>query len=54
MIGDEHAHGFTQISDQDLAEHVRCIKQDMPEIVYNMMRGMLCSRGIHVSTPHIQ
>ena len=54
MIGDEYAHGFTQIFDQDLAEHVRCIKQDMPEIGYNMMRGVLRSRGIYVSIPRLQ
>ena len=53
MVGDEYSYGFTQISDQDLAGHVRCVKQDMPEIGYNM-RGVLRSRGIYVSIPRIQ
>ena len=53
MVGDEYSYGFTQISDQDLARHVRCVKQDMPEIEYNMIRGVLRSRGIYVSIPRI-
>lgn len=52
MVGSDSA--FTQISDQELCELVREIKQGMPEIGYNMMRGVLLSRGIHVSIPRIQ
>lgn len=52
MVGSDSV--FTQISDQELCEQARAIKQDMPEIGYNMMRGVLRSRGIHVSIPRIQ
>lgn len=40
--------GFTQISDDALRHQVQILKQEMPEIAYNMMRGILRSRGIHV------
>jgi hypothetical protein len=52
MIGDDVR--FTQISDQELRYQVEAVKRDMPEIGYNMMRGVLRSRGIHVSIPRIQ
>ena len=52
MVGDEHS--FTPVSDQELRDHVQAVKRDMPEIGYNMMRGVLRSRGIHVSIPRIQ
>ena len=52
MIGDQHS--FTSISDQELRDVVVSIKHDMPDIGYNMMRGILRSRGIHVSIPRIQ
>ena len=52
MVGDEQR--FTPISDQELRGHIQTIKQDMPEIGYNLMRGVLRSRGIHVSIPRIQ
>ena len=52
MIGDNHS--FTSISDQELRDVVVSIKRDMPDIGYNMMRGILRSRGIHVSIPRIQ
>ena len=51
MVGDEQS--FTPISDQELRGHIQTIKQDMPEIGYNIMRGVLRSRGIHVSIPRI-
>ena len=35
MIGDHHS--FTLISDQELPDVVGSIKQDMPDIGYNMM-----------------
>ena len=50
MLGNDN---FTPISDQELCEQAIAIKQDMPEIGYNM-RGVLRSRGINVSIPHIQ
>ena len=43
MLGES---SFTDISDQDLQHHVQDIK---PEIGYNMMKGVLRSRGIHAS-----
>lgn len=46
--------GFTHISDDELRHHVQSLKQDMPEVGYNMMRGILRSQGIHVSTSRIQ
>ena len=45
---------FVRISDHDLCYLVGRIKRDMPEIGYNMMRGLLQSQGIHVSIPRIQ
>ena len=45
---------FTQISDDALRHQVQILKQEMPEIGYNMMRGILRSWGIHVSTSRIQ
>ena len=50
MVGDQHS--FTSISDQELRDGVVSIKRDMPNIGYNMMRGLLRSRGIHVSIPY--
>ena len=52
MVGDQHS--FTSISDQELRDVVVSIKCNMPDIGYNMMRGILRSRGIHVSIPRIQ
>ena len=52
MIGNQH--NITSISDQELPHVVVSIKHDMPDIGYNMMRGILCSHGIHVSIPCIQ
>lgn len=52
MIGDEHS--FTSITDQELHDVVISVKREMPDIGYNMMRGVLRSRGIHVSIPRIQ
>ena len=46
--------GFTHISDDELQHHVQSLKREMPEVGYNMMRGILRSRGIHVSTSRIQ
>ena len=46
MVGDEYR--FTSVSDQELHDLVVSVKRDMPEIGYNMMRGILRSRGIHV------
>lgn len=45
---------FTSISDENLNHHVKEIKKDMPDIGYNMMRGVLQARGIYVSIPRIQ
>ena len=52
MVGDEQK--FTPISDQELRGHIQTIKKDMPEIGYNLMRGVLRSRGIHQSIPRIE
>ena len=52
MVGDEYR--FTSVSDQELHDLVVSVKRDMPEIGYNMMRGILRSRGIHVPIPRIQ
>ena len=52
MIGDDHS--FTRISDEELHDVVVSVKRDMPDIGYNMMRGILHSRGIHVSISRIQ
>ena len=49
-----HPDSFTSISDQDLISEIRAIKQDMPDIGYNMTKGVLRARGIHVSIPRIQ
>lgn len=51
MTGEDN---FSPVSDQELYDEVRAIKEDMPEIGYNMMKGILRSRGIHVSIPRIQ
>ena len=52
MLEDNQA--FTTISDQDLIDHIKAIKQDTPDSGYNMMKGVLQARGIHISIPHIQ
>ena len=48
------ADRFTRISDMELRHHIERIKQDMPEIGYNMVRGMLRSYGVHVPISRIQ
>ena len=45
---------FTSISDHELLHEIRAIKQDMPDVGYNMLKGVLRARGIHVSIPRIQ
>ena len=52
IMGDEY--NFTHISDQELRDHIQSLKKDMPEIGYNMMKGVLRSQGIHVTIPRIQ
>ena len=49
MIDDQYS--FTSISDQKLHNVVVSV---IYLTGYNMIRGVLCSHGIHVSTPHIQ
>ena len=50
----ENDEPFSRVSDEELCEHIQLIKQDMPDIGYNMIRGVLRSRSIHVSIPRIQ
>lgn len=50
----EGNQAFTMISDQDLIDLIKAIKRDMPDIGYNMMKGVLQARGIYVSIPRIQ
>ena len=45
---------FTELSDNELLEVVEEIKHDMPEIGYNMLKGILRSRGINVPIIRIQ
>lgn len=43
----DHEVNFTNISDDELQAHVISIKNDMPELGSNMLRGVLRSQGIH-------
>ena len=53
MTGAEFS-AFTQISDDDLKRAIREVKLTLPECGQSMMRGMLNSRGIYVSTTRIR
>ena len=52
MVGNNQT--FTEISDRELHEHIIAIKSDMPDVGYNMMKGMLRSKGIYVPVLRIQ
>ena len=47
----ESQHQFTPIFDGLCEKHIRGIKQDMPEVGYNMLRGLLRAQD---SIPRIQ
>lgn len=52
LVGTEFT-GFSDITDEDLKSVVSDIRQGMPNIGQSMLRGVLNSRGIHVSTVKI-
>ena len=54
MIESNDIFNFTTISDEQLCEKAMKIKHDMPEIGYNMLRGVLRAQGIHVSISRVQ
>ena len=54
MIESNDSFNFTTISDEQLCEKAMKIKHDMPEIGYNMLRGVLRAQGIHVSISRVQ
>jgi len=54
MLSDDPSNSFTLITDAELSEHILRIKQDLPDVGYNMMRGLLRAQGVHVSTIRIQ
>ena len=53
MTGDEFS-AFTQISDDDLKQTIREVKLSLPQCGQSMMRGILTSQGIYVSTTRIR
>ncbi len=46
----ENDPAFLNISDEEI---IREIKQDMPDIGYNMTRGVLQARGVYFTIPRI-
>ena len=53
LVGTEFT-GFSDITDDDLKSIVSDIQQGMPDIGQSMLRGILNSRGIHVSTVRLR
>lgn len=53
MTGAEFS-AFTQISDDDLKQAIREVKLSLPECGQSMVRGILNSQGIYVSTTRIR
>ena len=45
---------FTNISDDDLRDEISDVKREMPDLGQSMVKGVLESRGIHVSTTRIR
>lgn len=50
----EELPAFSEISHNELLDYVAAIKYDMPEIGYNMLKGVLRSQGINVPIVSIQ
>ena len=50
----EDLPAFSEISDNELLDYIAAITHDMPEIGYNMLRGVLRSQGINVPIVRIQ
>lgn len=49
-----HFPAFTEISDDELEIVIADIKKEMPDVGQTMLRGILESKGIHVSTTRIR